>query len=413
MRRYLFTLVCCLCVATQARAQGQALTLDAAVRAAAERAPGVDAGRALVQAATAESRRAGTLPEPMLVFGVDNLPATGADAFDPSVDDMTMKRIGLRQELPAGARREAERRMAARRVDAAEAMLEQSRNDVRRSAAEAWIEAWAAAQEHRALLALREQAQVAAELARARSAAGGALAEALAAQSDALDIDSRMEAVLGRRDAAVAQLRRWVPGATAELLAGDPDFGVLPVTRARLAARLDDIAPLRVADTAVESAAASVDLARAQKRPDWSVALAYGQRDRDRSEMVSLEVGVALPWATRRRQDLGVQSREAEYRAALATREDRRREIAAAVEVAWARWESQRRQVALHLERLLPLARDRSRVALAAYGAGGPLQPWLDARRAELELHRDHAGHEADLGKAWAALAYLLPETAP
>lgn len=412
MRRYFILLACCLCTATVVRAQ-EPLTLDAAVRAAADRAPGIEARRATVEAATAQSRRAGSLPEPMLMLGVENLPATGADAFDPSVDDMTMKRIGLRREMPAGAKREAERTVAARRVDEAEAMLDASQRDVRQATAEAWIEAWAAAREIAALRALREQAQVAADLARARGAAGGDLSDALAAQAGVLDIDSRLEAAQGRRNAAMAQLRRWVPEARADALAGEPDFSVLPVTREQLAARLDDIASLRVAGAAVESAAASIDLARAQARPDWSVALSYGQRGRDRSDMLSVEVGVALPWFTRSRQALGIQASEAEYRAALSLREDRRRELAAAVDAAWTRWESQQRQVALHLSRLLPLARDRSRVALAAYRAGGPLQAWLDARRAELELHRDHAEHEAELGKAWAALAYLLTETTP
>jgi hypothetical protein len=41
------------------------------------------------------------------------------------------------------------------------------------------------------------------------------------------------------------------------------------------------------------------------------------------------------------------------------------------------------------------------------------LSPWLDAREAELEVHRSHAEHLGELGHAWAALAFLLPESAP
>jgi len=52
-------------------------------------------------------------------------------------------------------------------------------------------------------------------------------------------------------------------------------------------------------------------------------------------------------------------------------------------------------------------------VALAAYRAGGALQPWLDARAAELEVHQSHAEHLGDLARAWAALAFLLPESTP
>ena len=58
---------------------------------------------------------------------------------------------------------------------------------------------------------------------------------------------------------------------------------------------------------------------------------------------------------------------------------------------------------------ILPLARDRSETALAVYGGGGSIQPWLDARRDELEIHVEHARHLGELGRVWAALAYLMP----
>ena len=55
------------------------------------------------------------------------------------------------------------------------------------------------------------------------------------------------------------------------------------------------------------------------------------------------------------------------------------------------------------------MARDRARTALAAYGAGADLQPWLEARRDEIELHLENARLLGEQGRAWAALAYLLP----
>ena len=93
----------------------------------------------------------------------------------------------------------------------------------------------------------------------------------------------------------------------------------------------------------------------------------------------------------------------------LATREDLRRQETARVRADLARWEGLKRQVALHEDSLLPLAQDRSATALAAYRAGGDLQPWLAARRDELDVHLAHAEHVGELGRAWAALAFLLP----
>ena len=81
-----------------------------------------------------------------------------------------------------------------------------------------------------------------------------------------------------------------------------------------------------------------------------------------------------------------------------------------AVRRALAQWHGLKRQVARKEREALPLAHDRSQVALAAYRGGGPLQPWLDARRDELELHIEHARHLGELGRTWSALAYLLDD---
>ena len=60
-------------------------------------------------------------------------------------------------------------------------------------------------------------------------------------------------------------------------------------------------------------------------------------------------------------------------------------------------------------DELVPLAADRSRVALAAYRAGGSLQPWIEARRDEINTRLDFADALAAWGRGWVALAYLIP----
>jgi outer membrane protein TolC len=393
--------------------QSQTLSLGEAVSRAGEQAPRLQAQDAAIDAAREDAARAGSLPDPMLEFGIENLPVTGSDAFDPSVDDMTMKQIGIRQEFPSSAKRQARRLFADKRVEAAQADAIAERLRVQREAAQAWIELWAVRQQQSVLERMREQAQVAAALAKARVRGGGAPADALAAESALLDFDSRLEVLRGDEAQAISRLKRWVPSAASPILAGEPDFASLPWDRTQLIARVDDMGPLLAARARVESAAAAVDVSRAEKRPDWSVRAAYGQRDRDRSDMRTHEFGVSLPLFGRTRQDRDVLARQAEYRQAVALEEDDRRALVAELDAAFARWESLRRQVDLHADRLLPLARDRSAVALAAYRAGGALQPWLDARTAELEVHQAHAEHLSELARAWAALAFLLPESTP
>ena len=389
------------------------VTLPEALRLASERAPMLEARRASVSAAQEEAARAGALPDPMLTIGIDNLPITGNGAFDTSVDDMTMKKIGLRQEIPSRAKRTARQSLAAREIDEAQAQSQAEVLAVRRATAEAWIAVWTAQHELMALEKLREQAALAAKVSKARVASGGEPAsDALATEAAMLELDNRIEAARAEKAAAQAGLARWLGDATVEISDTAPNFDSLPVSEAQLLTAVDRVGALLPATAQVESAAAAVDVARADKHPDWSVGASYGQRAGERSDMLMFEVGIGLPLFPRNRQDRGIAAREADYQAALATREDLRRQEAAQISTSIARWEGLKRQVALHENSLLPLAHDRSTTTLAAYRAGGDLQPWLNARRDELDAHLAHAEHLGELGRAWAALAFLLPTEA-
>ena len=93
----------------------------------------------------------------------------------------------------------------------------------------------------------------------------------------------------------------------------------------------------------------------------------------------------------------------------MAQHEDARRTQTETVRRLLAEWEGLREQVERKEQQMLPLAKDRAQIAVASYRGGGDLQPWLEARRDEIELHIEHARHLGELGRAWAALAYLLP----
>lgn len=391
------------------------LSLPEAVRIASARAPLLEARRFSVVAAREDAARATSLPDPRLTVGIDNLPVTGSDAFDANADEMTMKKIGLWQDIPSRAKRDARRSLADRQIDDALARAGADEVQLRRVTAEAWIEAWSARREAAALRMLRDEAALAANLSKARVEGGaGSVSDALAAQAAVLEVDNRIEAAQAREAAAQVELARWVGDAMTDTSEAAPDFNSLPISEATLLAAADTVGPVLPANAYVETAAAAVDLARADKHPDWSVGASYGQRADGRSDMIMFEVGIGLPLFPGNRQDRNVAARKADYEAALALREDARREQRARIRADLARWEALKRQVALHEDSLLPLAQDRSATALAAYRAGGPLQPWLDARRDELGFHLAHTEHLGELGRAWAALAFLVPtETQP
>ncbi|NUR21677.1 TolC family protein [Frateuria sp.] len=386
------------------------LTLAAAVRQGVAQAPMLTAHRARIDAAREEAARAGRLPDPSLTFGLANYPVTAPGAFSLRSDGMTMRTIGVRQVIPSQAARMAERDLADAEVGAATAEHTATTQALQEQIADAWIGVWAVEQQRDLLQALRDEAALAVQVtdARLRGGAGNAV-DALAARSEVALLDNRQDATQADLAAARASLERWVGPGAAERLAAPPDFSQLPVSPGRLEHDLDEQAPMQVWETREQVAQAALDQARAAKHPDWSVSASYGKRAPGLSDMVMLEVGVSLPLFTRNRQDRGISAKQAQWDAVQADHEDARRAQREAVARNLAAWQGWGRRIGRYRDTLLPLARDRASIALAAYRGGGALQPWLDARRDEIDVRLQYADALVSRARLWAALAYLLP----
>lgn len=385
------------------------LTLEAAVQQGLARAPQLEARAADVTAMREEAARAGRLPDPALTFGLSNYPVTGPGAFSLRSDMMTSRTIGVKQTIPSRTARRAERALAGARIDAAEADSVATAQTVRERIADAWIELWVVEQQRALLGDLQNEAKLAAQVAQARLRGGeGSAVDALATRSEIATLDNRLDALEADHAAAQAGLQRWL-GTPTRMLAAAQDFNQLPVGADQLASHIDQQAPLQAWAAREQVAQAALEHARAAKHPDWSVGINYGRRAPGLSDMVMLEVGVSLPLFTRNRQDRGISARQAQWDAVQADHEDARRGQREAVARAVASWEGWGRQIARYQQALLPLARDRAQTALAGYRGGASLQPWLDARRDEIELRLNYTDALASHARLWASLAYLLP----
>ena len=87
-------------------AHAQSLSLEEAQRRAVQRSQQVVAQNAAITASQEMAVAAGQLPDPVLKMGVDNLPVNGPDSWNLSRDFMTMRRIGVMQEITRGEKRE-------------------------------------------------------------------------------------------------------------------------------------------------------------------------------------------------------------------------------------------------------------------------------------------------------------------
>ena len=394
---------------------GDTLTLERAVELAAQHAPQVEAGQYKQAAAAADSDRAGRLPDPQLQFGVQNLDTQGPGAFNPNGDFMTMQFVGVSQDIPSSAARAAERAKASANQGVATANMQEARFLAQRSAATAWVDLWVAQRADTLLAQLSAQNDVAINAARARLAgAAGSATDVLAARAAGVELDNQIEAIRGTEQEAYAELVRWIGSNSGRVTLSDPpDFSILPVRETRLLQTPDQQAPLLAWGPRVKLAEAELQRAKATKSPDWSIGASYGIRAPGLPPLASVQVGVRVPLFPGHREDKDIDARHADLEAVLADREDARRAQIETVQRLLARWRSLNAQVQRDEEILLPLASDRASTALAAYRGGGALEPWIDARRAELSANIAYANTLAARARAWAELAYLLPETAP
>ncbi|GLQ46535.1 hypothetical protein GCM10007862_15860 [Dyella lipolytica] len=320
-----------------------------------------------------------------------------------------MRVVGVTQALPSRAARSADREAADAEIKAADAEGADTIQSIQERIADAWIDLWAAQQKRALLSELHAENALAVQIAQARLKGGsGSATDALAVRAETAALDNRLEAA--DADIAVAQagLQRWL-GHTATNLGDAPDFGKLPVTPEHLEQAVDQQAPMQMWEAREQVAQAALDRARATKHPDWSVSFLYGQRAGPLSDMVMVEFGVSLPLFTRNRQDRAISAKEEQWEAAQDNREDARREQRAVVARTVASWQGWVRQIQRYQDTMLPLDRDRTKTALAAYRGGDALQPWLDARRDEIELRQTYVDALTARARLWASLAYLLP----
>ncbi|MBS0398740.1 MAG: TolC family protein [Proteobacteria bacterium] len=387
------------------------LSLESAVEQALRSAPQLDARAEGADAARSLTVSAGRLPDPQLILGVDNLPVSGPDALSATRDAMTMRKVGLMQEFPSARKRRLQRERAEAEAGVADAELQQSRLEVARDVAAAWIRRATAEVSLRELMALEPEVALQADAVRAAVASGrSTTAEALAADTEVGQFANRILQMRSEVRKATMDLGRWIDVDPSQPLAAMPSCDELATPAAALLASADQQGPMLPYESRMAAARAEVDLADAERRPDWSAELVFAKRAPDLSNMVMLQFRVGLPLFTRHRQDPVVSARHADLRRLEAERATALRAYTTELKQMLADWELLGSQIRRYERDLLPLARERSRAALAAYGAGrGELRAVLEARRQEIEFVLDHARLQGERGRDWAFLRFASP----
>ncbi|HWA38287.1 MAG TPA: TolC family protein [Burkholderiales bacterium] len=384
------------------------------MRAGELQSPRLAAQRSAVTAASQQVGRAGELPDPKLRLGIENLPVTGADRFRYDRDFMTMRNVGVMQEFPNSAKREARNLRAERARDVETAGLEAQRAMLARDIAMAWLDVHYAERSRTALERLVRQFQLqvdtlAAGVARGRQSTADAFM-ARSALEQANDRIIEQERMIAKARIMLAAL---IGDDANRPLAAGPDTTRFAHSRDHLVARLSEHPELRMYEQREGLARAEADVARSTARSDWALEVGYGYRRPAFDNMLTVMVSIDLPWQKEQRQDRDIASKLAEVDQARALRENARRMHEAEVRGWLADFDTAEKRIERFERTLLPLARERSSAALAAYQGGrGELGSVLEAERAVSETELGLTQALAERGKAWANLNYLYPQGA-
>jgi outer membrane protein TolC len=386
------------------------LALTDAQRHALERSRQLDAQDAAASALHELSIAAAQRSDPVLKFGVENLPINGADDFSLTRDFMTMRRIGVMQEVTRADKRqlnseryqrEAEKLLANRNITIAA---------IERDTALAWLDRYYMEAMGSVIAGQIQQARLEIEAVESGYRSGRASqADVYAAKIMLVIIEDRASEIDQRVRAAEIMLARWV-GFTSETLADIPDMQTIRLQRPMLDIHLQNHPEITALTKQAEIAATEASLAQANKRPDWSWDVAYQQRGPAYSDMLSLGVSIPLQWDRQNRQGREVTAKLARVDEARAVRDEMLRTHIAEVSTMIDEWENGRERRARYQRELLPLAKARVEAILAGYRGGkSSLVDVLAAQRNETETRLQALQLDLAIARLWAQINFIVP----
>ena len=391
---------------------GTTLTLEEALDIAESRSAQLAAQKASASAAAALIPAAGQNPDPKLIAGIENVPVEGGNAWSLNADGMTMRRVGVMQEFLRGAKLDARtaRQEAEARREAAIAGMQLA--DLRREVATAWFERFYAKRSREVVDSMLAEARLQSDASTAELSAGrGSAADALGARALRATLMDRQLEIDRMARRAEAMLTRWLGADASREPVSPPQIRYIGHHEGDLEARLEGHPHLAMYGPMIEMARAELRMAEAGKSPDWSVEVSYAQRGPAFENMASIMFRMDLPFFQGKRQDPTIESRRRSLEQAEAQAEDGRRRHIADIRTSLADWQVAKERLERQRADVIPYAEERARLAQSAYAGGrADLASVFDARRMLLDALLAAINAEAELARAWSALAFLAPE---
>lgn len=391
-------------------AQAVPLSFNAALDLAERESPSLAAQVAKIDAARSAAVAADALPDPKAFVGIDNLPVNGADSWSVNRDFMTMRKIGLMQDVPNSDKRRARTEIAKAGIDQAVGERRIELLKVRREVALAWINRYFIERRLELFDKLDRENLLLADAVSAQLAAGHSLpSDAVIPKQEAAQLADRRDDLIRDLTKAKAELRRYVGAEADEPLVGKPpSFNVEPDV---LHTHLHHHPDLQLFDSMSRKAEAEVHEAEAMKESDWGVALAYQKRGPLFSDMASIQFTFDLPLFTKTRQDPQIAAKQQEVAQVEAEQDAMLRDHTAELENELSDYAALTRQFDRMNQTWLPLASEKFDLQFASYRAGkGDVATVINIRREWIEQRLKAIELESQLETVAAKLYFAYGE---
>ena len=388
------------------------LSLAEAERKALEKDPVVVAAETRADALEDDAVADAQLPDPKLRTGLYNIPL---DTLDISREPSTQWRLGVQQAFPRGDTllQKSRRTRARAEVERARALLERRRilRDVRTTFLDLYLQIESAS----IVKASRRLFADLVNITQGQYGAGRASQQdVLRAELELSRLDDRLTRIRTQEETARARLSRWLGE-----LAWEPmvtKMPALPELPADIAAdqQLEKHPEIALRSAIIETHRRSVDIAREQYKPGWTLGAEYRRRfgnnpdGSDRADMAAVMLTVDLPLFTGNRQDRRLAATEKQANAAYLDRANSLRLLREQLAADLANRKRLMQRLAFYRSDLLREAKENAEAALLAYQNGTTeFTGLMRARITELEVRLEALRLEVELLKTRARLLYL------
>lgn len=419
------SIIVCLCVfllsvpsAFAADAGEKRVSVEELVAEALENNPEIQAAKEKWQVFSEKVPQASALDDPMLGFGIVNLPSN----FSFRDEDMTMKEVSISQSLPFPGKRALMGEAAEKEAEAVSKEVDERANKIVNDVKTAFFDLSHTYRAREVTERNKGILETLAKIAETRYAVGeGVQQDVLKARVEISRMVDEL-IMLGQKKTALEAKLCSILNRSGDCTVGEPGevvFRKFPLSLQELqTAAMDSNPTLARMKSMIEAKEREHGVAKLDYYPDFRLRFAYGQRDDGiemyRRDMLTGMVEVNLPVFTNSKQDRKVAGALADIRNVKAQYAAMKNEVTFMIASMASMLQRTERQIDLYRTGIIPQASAQVKSALSAYTVNklefiSLLDSQMTLYRYELEYHAALTEYEKSLAGLEAAVGKRFP----